>query len=209
VRKGAAAANEDLKKCMQVAGKNFMVTVIEWRFADGKYERLSDLAAELVRMKVDAIVTGGTPGIRAAQRATAVIPIVMTSAADPVSLGFVANLARPGGNLTGVCSLTDEVSVKHLDLLMAAIPELSRLSLLMNRDNPGHSTTLQHLQVAAQKHSLKILPVHAHTPQEIELGIGAMRKAGAQAMIVLIDPFFLDQRQQIGDLAGIRQVDRP
>ena len=118
-----------------VEGKNI---VIEWRFAEGKLERFPDLAAELVRLKVDVIVTGG-PRNRAAREATSTIPIVMAQDSDPVGTGFVASLARPGGNVTGLSTLPPEISGKQLELLKETVPKLSRVAVLGSSNNPGNA----------------------------------------------------------------------
>ena len=118
-----------------VEGKNL---VIEWRFADGKSERLPDLAAELVRLKVDVIVTGSSQAISAAQKATTTIPIVMATTGDPVGSGFVKSLARPGGNITGLSNLSSDIGTKHLELLLGMVPKLSRVAVLVNPANPAH-----------------------------------------------------------------------
>jgi putative ABC transport system substrate-binding protein len=182
-----------------VEGKNL---VIEWRFADGQYERLPGLAAELVRLKVDVIVAAGPPVIIAAQKATTTIPIVIVTSIDPVDAGFVKSLARPGGNITGSSNLSGEVSPKHLEMLLTMAPKLSRVALLVNPANSAHATMLKIVQAAAQKASVKVLPVVARTPQEIETAFSAMTKENAGAIIVGLDPFFVQQRRQIAELAA-------
>ena len=117
-----------------IDGKNI---VIEWRFAEGKYERLPSLAADLVKLKVDLIVAVTTPPTRAAQQATKTIPIVMVSVGDPVGSGLVASLARPGGNITGVTNFVGDTSKKQLDLPVATLPKVSRVAVLINPDNPA------------------------------------------------------------------------
>lgn len=182
-----------------VEGKNL---VIEWRFADGQYERLSDLAAELVRQKVDVIVAAGPSVIIAAQKATTTIPIVIVTGLDPVDAGFVKSLARPGGNITGISNLSGEVSPKHLEMLLTMAPKLSRVAVLVNPSNPGHVTMIKNVQAAAQKANVKFLPVEARTPQEIETAFSVMTKEKAGAVIVAIDAVFNQQRRQIAELAA-------
>ncbi len=182
-----------------VEGKNL---VIEWRFADGQYERLPGLAAELVRLNVDVIVAAGPPLIVAAQKATATIPIVIVTSIDPVDAGFVKSLARPGGNTTGISNLSGEVSPKHLEMLLTMVPKLARVAVLVNPGNPAHATMLKNVQAAAQTTKVTILPAEARTPQEIETAFSVMTKGSAGAIIVGLDPFFIQQRRQIAELAA-------
>jgi putative tryptophan/tyrosine transport system substrate-binding protein len=128
-------------------GKNL---VLEARFADGKADRLPELAAELVRAKVDLIVSSGTPANLAARRATAAIPIEMTLSVDPVADGVAASLARPGGNVTGLTTLSDQLSQKHLEILSAVLPKVSRVGALVNPANVGNLMQWQYLQAAAK-----------------------------------------------------------
>ena len=127
-------------------GKNI---VIEWRYAEGKLDRLPALAAELVRLKVDVIVTGGPTPTRAAKEATSTIPIVMAQDTDPVGNGFVASLARPGGNITGLSTLSPEISGKQLELLKEIIPKLSRVAVLGSSTEPGNAQALKEMELAA------------------------------------------------------------
>lgn len=189
---------QGLRELGYVEGKNL---VIEWRFADGKYERLPALAAELVGMKVELIATHGTPGTQAAQRATSTIPIVFGSANDPVASGFAASLARPGGNITGLSLISVDVTQKHLELLKALVPRLSRVAILVNPGNSSLPATLKSVQAAAQQFGVKVLPVAARTPEEIERGFVFMRRERADAVIILNDTFFIGRRRQITELA--------
>src|SRR6266581_4174134 len=154
------AFSNGMRELGYVEGKNL---VIEWRFADSQYERLPGLAAELVRLKVDVIVTAATPGARAAQQATATIPIVLTTVSDPVGFGFVKSLARPGGNITGLANLASDISPKHLEMLISLVPKLSRVAVLLNLSNQSHAPTLKNVQTAAQRENVKVLPVEART----------------------------------------------
>ena len=181
-----------------VEGKNF---IIQWRFADGKYERLPSLAAELVRLNVDVIVAGTTLSVQAAHQATATIPIVMVAVPDPVGEGFVARLSRPGGNVTGLSNIVTEVSAKHLELLRAAVPKLSRVAVLINPPNPSDSLILEQIQGAAYATGVKVFAVEASTARQLEAGFGAMTRARAEAMIVAADSYFDVQRDQITKLA--------
>jgi putative ABC transport system substrate-binding protein len=181
-----------------VEGKNF---VIEWRFADGKYERLAGLAAELVKLKVDVIVALPSPAIRAAQQATTTIPIIMGNTSDPVGAGFVASLARPGGNITGLSNLGGEISVKHLELLMAMVPKLSRVAVLGNPGSTTHSVHIRNAVTAAQRTDIRIVSVEARTAEDIERGFASMPRERIDAVIVATDNFFIGQRKLIADLA--------
>jgi putative ABC transport system substrate-binding protein len=182
-----------------VEGKNL---VIEWRFAEDKIERLPSLAAELVQLKVDVIVTAGTPAIRAAQKATTTIPIVMGNAGDPVGSGFIASLARPGGNITGLSNVAVDISPKLLEMLLSMAPKLSRVALLVNPDNSANVTTVKNVQVAAQRVGAKVLPVQARTPQEIENAFSTMTREHAGAVIVPGDTLFNTYQRKIAELAA-------
>jgi putative ABC transport system substrate-binding protein len=182
-----------------VEGKNL---VIEWRFADGKFEHLPGLAAELVRLKVDVIVAAGPTVIIAAQKATTTIPIVIVTSIDPVDAGFVKSLAHPGGNITGISNLSGEVSPKHLEMLLTMVPKLSRVAVLVNPANSAHATMLKNVQASAQKINVKILPLEARTVQDIETAFSVMTKENAGAMIVGLDPLFTQQRRQIAELVA-------
>jgi putative ABC transport system substrate-binding protein len=140
------AFRQGLRELGFVEGKNIL---IEYRYAEGKRDRLRELAAELVRLKVDAIVTGGAAATRPAKAATSTIPIVMTGDSDPVGNGYVASLARPGGNITGLATLSPELSGKRLELLKEAIPTLSRVAVLGDSSNPSTPQNLKETELAA------------------------------------------------------------
>jgi len=178
-------------------GKNL---VIEWRYADGKFDRLPGLAAELVRMKLEVIVTHSTPATQALQRATSTIPIVFASSGDPVGRGLAASLARPGGNITGLSIITPDVYPKQLELLKLIMPALSRAAFLVNSDTPGLPAVLNNVQAAAQKLGVVMLPIDARTQEEIERGFAEMGRERADAVIVQADAFFTAQRRQISEL---------
>jgi putative ABC transport system substrate-binding protein len=182
-----------------VEGKNL---VIEWRFAEGMYERLPTLAAELVKMQVDVIVPAGTPMIIAAQKATTTIPIVFGGINDPVGSGFVKSLARPGGNITGLSNISVDISAKHLEMLLGMVPKLSRVAVLVNPDNSSHAMVLKSVQSAAQRTNAKILPAEARTAPEIEKVFSAVTGAKAGAVIVAGDALFNQQVRQIVELAA-------
>ena len=181
-----------------VEGKNLL---IEYRFADGLYERLPGLAGELVQLKVDVIVAAGAPAVGAAQKATTAIPIVMGTAGDPVGTGFVASLARPGGNITGLSDISSDLSAKLLDLLRSTVPKLSRVVVLTNPDNPSHITLLKSIQAAAQSAGTRILHLTARNPREIENAFSTMAQKNAGAVIVTADPLFNQQVRLTAELA--------
>ena len=182
-----------------VEGKN---VVIEWRFADGAYERLPALAAELVRLNVDVIVAPSSSAIRAAQQATTTIPIVFLSTGDPVGSGFVASLARPGGNITGLSNTNLDVSAKLLELLIAMAPKLSRVAVLGNPGSSTHSAILQSVQSAAlSRAGVRVLSVEARTRKEIERGFVRMTQDRVDGVMVAADAFLNEQSQHIAPLA--------
>ena len=180
-----------------VEGKNL---VIEWRFDDNA-DRLPDLAAELVRLRLDVIVSGSSQAISALQKATTTIPIVMATSGDPVGSGFVKNLARPEGNITGFSNLSSDVGAKQLELLLSIVPRLSRIAVLLNPVNPSLRTFLKSVQSAAQGGSIKVLPVEARTTQEIENAFPVMMQAKADAVIVATDALLIQHYRKIADLA--------
>jgi putative ABC transport system substrate-binding protein len=189
---------QGMRELGYVEGKNLL---IEWRFAEGKSERLPGLAAELVRMNVELIATHGTPATQAAQRATSTIPIVFAAASGPVASGFVASLARPGGNITGLSLTTVDVSPKHLELLKIMIPRLSRIAFLMNPDTSSHPAILKSVQAAAQTIGVKVLPLQARNPEDFERSFEAMTRERIEALILAPDTFYIWQRRQYATLA--------
>ena len=182
-----------------VVGRNLM---IEWRSAEGKSERLPELAAELARLKVDVVVAPGTPAAQAAQKATATIPVVMVSVGDPVGSGLVKSLARPGGNTTGLTNNPGDLGSKRLEMLRGMVPKVSRVAILLNPSNVAHALVLKNVQTAAQKIGVKIQPVEASTPQEIANGFAMMARQKAGALIVPLEPLFQQQENQIVEFAA-------
>ena len=187
-----------LRELGYVEGKNI---IVENRWAEGKYERLPGLAAELVHMKVDVIVAAGTNAIQAAQRATTIIPIVMVRTGNPVGLGFVASLSRPGGNITGLSSINVDLSTKYLELLRVAVPKLSRVTVLVNPAHPNHPEFLKRIQATGKTNSVTISPAQAGTATEIDAAFAAMKQERAEALIVLPASFFHAQARRIAELA--------
>ena len=188
---------QGMRELGYVEGKNL---TIEWRFGDGRYERLPGMAAELVALKVDVLITGGPQATSAAQKATTTIPIVMGSVADPVERGFIASLARPAGNITGLSNVAVDIGPKYLEILLALVPRLSRVAVLLNPDNAGLAATLKRIEAARAK--LTILPVQARTQQEIDKAFAVMMRERAGAVIQPQDSFFQQQQRQIIELAA-------
>ena len=175
--------------------------VIEWRFADGKLERLPALAAELVQLKVDVIVAVASPAIGAAQKETTTIPIVMAITGDPVGSGFVKTLARPGGNITGLSNMGGDTGAKLLELLLTVVPKASRVAVLLTPTSTTYRTILENVQAAAQKVGVKTLVAEASSSQEIDNAFSMMVREKADAVIVGSSSFFNQQRRQIAELA--------
>jgi putative ABC transport system substrate-binding protein len=185
-----------------VEGKDF---VIEARYGNGEYRRLAALAQELVELSVDVIVTAASPAIRAAQQATATIPIVMAGTGDPIASGLVANLARPGGNTTGLSLLSPDVSTKQVQFLTMLVPTLSRVAVVLNPGSSTRASVLGAVENAGRKAGIAILPVDAGTVQDIERGFATMTQEHAEAFLVMADGFLVGQGQRIAELA-IRYV---
>ena len=162
---------------------------------------LPALAAELVRLKVDAIVTSGPTATGAAKEATATIPIVMTFDDDPVGSGFVASLARPGGNITGLSTLAPEISGKQLELLKEIVPRLSRVAVIGTSIRQGTEQALKEIEIAAAAFAMKVQYLNIQIPKDIETAFRAAGKERADALLVLQSPVFNAQRAQIADLA--------
>jgi putative ABC transport system substrate-binding protein len=181
-----------------VEGKSI---IIEWRSAEGTLDRLPALAAELVRLKVDVIVTGGSPTTRAAKEATVTIPIVMAQDGDPVGNGFVASLARPGGNITGLSSLFSELVGKRLELLKEIIPRLSHVAVLGTSTNPANTLQLKETELAAGVFGVKVQYLDVLDPKDIETAFRAASNARVDAVLVLVSVVFNSQRTQIAELA--------
>jgi putative ABC transport system substrate-binding protein len=193
------AFRQGLRALGYVEGKNI---VTEYRYAEGKRGRLPALAEELVRLKVDVIITAGASATRAAKKATSTIPIVMAQDSDPVGKGVVASLARPGGNITGLSTLAPEISAKQLDLLKEIIPGLSRVAVLGTSTRPGNAQTLIEVERAAQAIGVKVLYLDVLDPKNIETAFGAARKERADAVLVLAGRKLVTRRTQIVELAA-------
>jgi len=181
-----------------VEGKNI---IIEWQYAEGKLDRLSELAAELVRLKVDVIVTAGASSSRSAKEATSTIPIVMGFNNDPVGNGIVASLARPGGNITGLSSLAPEISGKQLELLKEIVPRLSRVAVLGTSTQPGNAQSLRETELAAEAFGVQLQYLEVLAPKDFETAFQAAGKGRADAVLVLQSFVLTSQRKQLVDLA--------
>jgi putative ABC transport system substrate-binding protein len=176
---------------------------IEYRWAEGQYERLPSLAGDLVRRKVAVIVaTGGTPPALAAKAATKTIPIVLTIGADPVKLGLVASLNRPGGNVTGVNLFVSQMEGKRLGLLRELVPSAALTAVLLNPNNPNAATQLKDVQEAARALGQQIHILHAGSEAELEAAFATARQVGSGALLVAADPFFNSRRTYIIALAA-------
>jgi putative ABC transport system substrate-binding protein len=194
------ALRAGLRDLGYVEGKNL---AIEYRWAEGKYERLPELAAELVRLKVDVIVTHGDPGILAAKTATTTIPIVFAIAGDPVASGFVASLARPGGNVTGMVGFNPEVSAKRLELLKDAFPRARQVAVLLNPDNPGNVRSyFPAMEATAKSLKLALQPFWVRGPGDIDSAFAAMAKRRVDAVASGDDPVLIVTARATANLAA-------
>jgi putative ABC transport system substrate-binding protein len=193
------AFRQGLRELGYVEGQTI---AIEYRFAEGRPERLPALAAELVRLKVDVIVTAAPAAPEAAKQATSTIPIVFAVVGDPVAVGLVASVARPGGNITGLSSIAPEVVGKQLELLKEVAPKVSRVAVLQNPSNQAHPFVLRQAEGAARALGLQLQILKAGSPAEIDAAFAAMSSQRAGGVLVLRDSLFLAQRTQITALAA-------
>ena len=192
------AFRQGLRELGYVEGKNIF---IEWRFAEGKSDRLASLAAELVRLKVDVIVAEAPTSTRSAKQATVTIPIVMMFDDDPVGSGFVASLARPGGNITGLSTLSPEISGKQLELLKEIVPKLSRVGVLGDVTRPGIPQELREINVAADAFRVQVQYLEVRGSKDIEIAFRAAIKERVDAVLVLGSPVLTSERKQVVELA--------
>ena len=176
--------------------------VVDWRSANGHYDRLPQLAADLVQRKVEVIVVVGTVAAQVAKRATSTIPIVLAVVADPVGSGLVPSLAHPGGNVTGLSAMGTELSAKRLQLLKEAIPRVSRVAVLSNPDTPYVPKVIEELNAAAPPLSIELNFVGVRTPEEFDSAFSAVRGAHAQALYVIDDSLFSSHRRALLKLAS-------
>ena len=190
---------QGLRELGYVDGKNI---IIEWRSADLKPERRSEIAVELVRLKVDLIVSAGPTITRTLREATTTIPIIMAQDTDPVGSGFVASLAKPGGNITGLSALSPEMSGKQLELLKEIKPKLSRVAVIGNSTNPGDAQALRETVLAAGAYEIYLRYLDVQDAKDIEPVLRAAAKGRADALMVLGNPILNLKRQQVVDLAA-------
>ena len=189
---------QGLRELGYVEGQNI---TIEWRVSEGRYERLPDLAAELVRLKVDVIVVPADQNALAAQQATRTIPIVMIG--DPVGSGLVASLARPGGNITGLSNVVGpEIAGKWLELLKAAVPQVSRVAILWNPGNPQHAAWLREAGIVARSQKVQVHALEARGPDDFGRAFTAMTRERAGAVLILGDGMFTLHQRRIADLVA-------
>ena len=199
----AEAFRQGLRELGYVEGKNI---VIESRFAEGKLDRVPSLAAELVRLKVDVIVTSGPSSTAAAKEATSTTPIVMARDIDPVGNGFVASLARPGGNITGLSLLAPEITGKHLELLKETIPRLSRVAVIGTSTTQGNAQTMREIELAAAAFRVKLQYLDVAALKDVETSFRAAGNWAADAVLVLGSAIYASHRKQLTDIALKRRL---
>jgi putative ABC transport system substrate-binding protein len=197
------AFRQGLRELGYVEGRNY---IIEYRSADGRGERFPDLAAELVRLKVDVILTRGTPAVIAAKNATRTIPVVMAASGDPVLSGVVASLARPGGNVTGLSAIVDEVSGKRLELLRELVPGVSRIAGLLNMSNPIDALQWKEIEIAASSLRVQLQLLDVRKPGDFGRAFDAAIKQRAGALVVGVDALTWANHRTIVDLAAKQRL---
>ena len=193
------AFEQGLRDLGYVAGKNI---ALEYRWHEGKFERMPGFAAELVRLKVDAIVVGSGAAALVAKKATETIPIVMAVVPDPVGEGLVASLARPGGNITGLSFLSADLAPKQLELLKAAVPRLSRVAVIWTSGIPSHALLLRELEVAARALGVKLQALEVRGLDELDSAFAAMKRERAGGLLVLVNSRWLEHGTRFHDLAA-------
>jgi len=201
-RAGGAVTWEAFWQGLRALGYADQELAIESRWADGHVERLPELAAELVRLAPEVIVTGSVPAALAAKRATPTIPIVVTLMNDPVGNGLVASLAHPGGNVTGLSSMQEDTVAKEVQLLKTAVPSAQRIAVLFDPANPTHAGVLNTVREAVQTLRTELLSIEARAPNEIDGAFSAMAREHADALVVLGGPLAMNQKSRIVELAA-------
>ena len=194
---------EGLRELGYVEGQNI---AIEYRWAEGQYERFPALIAELLARKVDVIVTAGTPASLAVKKATTSVPLVMVAVGDPVGTGLVTSLARPGGNLTGLISIAPDLEGKRLELLREVVPKLSHVSVLTNPANPFHALSEKQIRAAASVMHMKVHFVSVRAEPEIDHAFGMITRQRPDGLIMLADRVFLHNRVRIADFATRNRI---
>jgi putative tryptophan/tyrosine transport system substrate-binding protein len=190
---------QGLRDLGYVEGKNI---VIEYRYAEGRDDRLRDLAADLVRLKVDIIVTSSTVAVGAAKQLTGTIPIVMSGSGDPVGTGLVASLAKPGGNVTGLSALSPELTTKQLELLKEIVPRVGRVAVLFDPGNPVNIPALKEIEHIAPSFGIQLLRIEVRGPEDYEPAFGAATRGRADALLVRRDPINQNYQTRIVSLAA-------
>ena len=190
---------QGLRERGYVEGKNI---ALEQRFDDDREERLPALAADLARLRVDIIVAAATPAVKAAKQATATVPIIIVHSADPVALGLVASLARPGGNVTGLSSASPDYSGKQLELLKEAVPKLSRIAILWNAANPGTAIAFREMQDAVRVLKLSVQSLEVRRSEDLAPAFKNVPKQRGMGLVTLLDPLVVSQRARIVELAS-------
>jgi len=190
------AFREGLRELGYEEGGNI---VIEYRWADGKYEQFPTLVAELIAAKVDVIVTAGTPAALAMKKATTTVPLVMVAVGDPVGTGLVPSLARPGGNLTGLSSIAPDLEGKRLQLLREVVPALSYVAMFINSLNPFHVSSMRQARAAAQAMGIKLQLHDIRKSEDLDDAFAAIRKERPDALLILADRVFLHNRERMMD----------
>jgi putative ABC transport system substrate-binding protein len=198
-----AAFRTGMRDLGWVEGETFL---IETRYADGNPIRLPEIAAELVRRRVDVILAGSSPGALAAKNAAGTIPVVMVTTGDPVGDGLVASLARPGGNLTGMTALSQGLSAKRLELLKEAVPGVTRVAVLTNPASPNTGPFVKESAAVAQALRVQLQLVEAHDPSEFETAFATMASKHAAGLMVLADVTFITHRKRIVELAAMSRI---
>ena len=197
------AFREGLRELGYEEGRNI---IIEYRWADGKYDHFPVLVAELIAAKVDAIVTAGTPAALAVKNATTTVPLVMVAVGDPIGTGLVPSLARPGGNLTGLSSIAPDLEGKRLQLLREVTPALSYVAMFINSLNPFHVSSMKQAHDAAQAMGIKLQLHDIRKSEDLDEAFAAIRKERPDALLILADRVFLHNRERIVDFANEQRL---
>jgi putative ABC transport system substrate-binding protein len=192
------ALHAGLRKFGYEEGKNL---VVHYRWAESRYDRLPELAADLVKLKIDVIITHSTPGSRAAKQATSAIPIVMAAVGDPVDAGLVASLARPDGNLTGLTFFFAEICAKRVELIKEVIPTLTQIAVLVNPANPSHLIALAAMQGTASALRVELVPMEVKAGDDIAVAITVVARRAGSALVTIEDPLIISNAGQIASLA--------
>jgi putative tryptophan/tyrosine transport system substrate-binding protein len=190
---------QGMKELGYVEGRDFLV---EWRFANGKYERFPEFAKELVDLKVEAIVLGAMAAVGPTQAVTSTTPIIMGNSIDPVGNGLVASLSHPGGNTTGLSSAYEEIMPKLIETLVAVVPNLSRIGMFINPKNPIHSSILKYSDAPAAKLGIAVLPISVGKLDDFEGAFELMQKDRSDSVIVPADAFYLSNRSKLTEFAS-------